>query len=84
MLNFNFTDRVIVMAPLTFSRLRLYNVLIGLFQLATGAAILALGPLDNPRTKLPWYTFFIASWSRDDDENPESAFYRCAACKALC
>lgn len=60
------------MAPLTFSRLRWWNVGAGLLQLVTGAAILGITPYDD-KSKLPWYTFFIASWSRDDDA---AGFYR--------
>lgn len=62
------------MAALTFSRLRVYNVLIGLFQLVTGIVIFAISDY-GAKTKLPWYTFFIASWSRDSDQ-PLSDFYR--------
>jgi hypothetical protein len=53
------------MAPLTFSRLRRWNICVGVVQFVTGVAILALIPT-NPKGKLPWYSFFISSWSRDD------------------
>ncbi|KAL4858912.1 hypothetical protein ACK3TF_001284 [Chlorella vulgaris] len=60
------------MAPLTFARLRKWNLGVGVFQLITGVTILAITPYSS-ETKLPFFTFFIASWSRDD--GPVSNFY---------
>lgn len=54
------------MAPLTFRRLRVWNLAVGAVQLITGIAVLALTDYDA-QSKLPWYTFFISSWSRDDN-----------------
>lgn len=54
------------MAPLTFRRLRIFNLAAFALQLVTGIAILALTDYDA-QSKLPWYTFFITSWSRDDN-----------------
>ena len=61
------------MAPLTFARLRKWNLGVGIVQLITGATILAITPYSS-QTKLPFFTFFIASWSRDD--GPVSNFYK--------
>lgn len=59
---------------LNFRRLRLWNLVIGLFQLITGAAILGITDY-GWESRLPWYTFFIASWSRDND-SPPGSFYK--------
>lgn len=61
------------MAPLTFKRLRLLNVIAAVVQLTQGIVIFAITPY-NPKGKLPWYTMFLQSWSRDG--GPASAFYR--------
>ena len=63
----------------TFARLRLYNVLIGLFQAFTGGAILGISKLSDAPSRLPWYTFFVASWSREEGGVPSDNFYRCIA-----
>lgn len=54
------------MAPLTFRRLRFWNIGAAALQLITGIAILGMTDYDA-KSKLPWYTFFISSWSRDDN-----------------
>jgi hypothetical protein len=64
------------MAPLTFTRLRRWNLGAGLLQLVTGVVVLGITPYGD-QSKLPWYTFFIASWSRDDDPD---GFYRWGCC----
>ncbi|PRW57970.1 integral membrane [Chlorella sorokiniana] len=59
--------------PLTFSRLRWLNAAAGILQLLTGLAILGISEKGG-KASLPWYTFFIGSWSRDTAEEA-SAFY---------
>jgi hypothetical protein len=52
------------MRPLTPRTLRILNLAAGVVQALAGAAI--LGIYDYGIT-LPWYTFFISSWSRETD-----------------
>ena len=53
------------MRPLTPRTLRILNLAAGVIQALAGAAI--LGIYDYGIT-LPWYTFFIASWSREEGD----------------
>lgn len=57
----------------TFKKLRLFNLGVGLFQLFTGAVICGITDYGY-KSKLPWYTHFIASWSRDNDLD-DALFY---------
>eukprot|EP00887_Chlorella_sp_A99_P006951 scaffold2.g6951.t1 len=66
-------EAAVAMVRLTFARLRWLNLGVGAFQLLTSAAIFSIGPYDS-WAKLPWYSFFVASWSRDDGAAQE--FYR--------
>ena len=43
---------------LTFSKLRAWNLGVGLFQLVTGVILLVIVPYGN-EGRTPWYTFFI-------------------------
>lgn len=64
---FQYSGGTAHMAPLTFRRLQLWNLGVGVAQLVAGIAILILGsPFSNPATQLPWYSNFVGSWSRDN------------------
>lgn len=57
-----------------FRTLRLANGISALIQLFSAAVIYALTPYGN-EGKLPWYTFFIKSFTREEGV-PEEDFFR--------
>lgn len=62
------------MFELTSRRLRWLNLTAAFFQALSGCAILGISSYDGP-SSLPWFTFFIGSWSRDTAEEA-AQFYR--------